>query len=162
MRIYRCPEDIPRLLEKIDEGDDVVSGWRKNRQDKLITRKIPSILANKLISLVTGVHFHDYGCTLKAYNKRDIIKDIKLYGEMHRFIPVYAAWWGGAKITEIVVTHHPRRYGKTKYGLSRTIKVILDLWTLKFLGSYSTKPIYTFGGFGILLCFVGIINLERG
>lgn len=149
------PEDIHRLLEKIDEGYDVVSGWRKNRHDKLITRKIPSILANKLISWMTGVHLHDYGCTLKAY-KREVIKDIKLYGEMHRFIPVYASWTGG-KITEIVVTHHPRLHGKTKYGLSRTLKVILDLFTVKFFGSYATKPIYAFGGFGALLCLTGTI-----
>jgi len=149
------PEDIPKLLEKIDKGYDVVSGWRKNRKDRLITRRIPSILANKLISWVTGVHLHDYGCTLKAY-KKEVIKDIKLYGEMHRFIPVYA-FWAGAKITEIIVTHHSRRYGKTKYGLSRTMKVILDLFTVKFFGSYATKPIYVFGGFGSLLCVAGVI-----
>lgn len=149
------PEDIPRLLEKIDEGYDVVSGWRKNRHDKLIKRKIPSILANRLISWITGVHLHDYGCTLKAY-KKEVIKDIKLYGEMHRFIPVYASWRGG-KITEIVVIHHPRLHGKTKYGLSRTLKVILDLFTVKFFGSYATKPIYAFGGVGALLCFSGFI-----
>jgi len=153
--LQNAPEDIPKLLEKIDEGYDVVSGWRRNRQDKLITRRIPSILANKLISWVTGVHLHDYGCTLKAYRK-DIIKDIKLYGEMHRFIPVYTFWAGG-KITEVIVTHHPRRYGKTKYGLSRTLKVILDLLTVKFFGSYATKPIYAFGGFGALLCLTGVI-----
>lgn len=149
------PEDIPKLLNKIEEGYDVVSGWRKNRQDKWITRRIPSVLANKLISWVTGVRLHDYGCTLKAY-RREIIEDIKLYGEMHRFIPVYAFLAGG-KITELVVTHHPRRYGKTKYGLSRTLKVILDLFTIKFFGSYATKPIYAFGGFGILLCLAGVI-----
>ncbi len=157
------PEDISKLLEKIDEGYDVVSGWRKSRKDKLITRKIPSVLANKLISWVTGVHLHDYGCTLKAYRK-EVIKEIKLYGEMHRFIPVYASW-AGAKISEIIVTHHPRLYGKTKYGLSRTIKVILDLFTVKFFGSYVTKPIYAFGGFGALLCFggigIGIITLVQ-
>lgn len=149
------PADIPKLLEKIDEGYDVVSGWRKKRKDKLITRRLPSFLANKLISWVTGVKLHDYGCTLKAY-RREVVENINLYGEMHRFIPVYASWCGG-KITEIVVTHHPRIYGKTKYGLSRTLKVILDLFTIKFFGSYSTKPIYVFGGFGILSCLCGII-----
>jgi len=149
------PEDIPKLLEKIEEGYDVVSGWRKNRKDRLITRKIPSILANKLISWVTGVHLHDYGCTLKAY-KKDIIKDVKLYGEMHRFIPVYASW-AGAKITEIEVRHHPRIYGKPKYGLIRIIKVLLDLFTVKFLAVYSTKPLYLFGGFGSGLCVSGVI-----
>lgn len=149
------PEDIPKMLEKIEEGYDVVSGWRKNRKDKLITRIIPSILANKLISWVTGVHLHDYGCTLKAY-KKNIIKNVKLYGEMHRFIPVYASWLG-AKITEIVVSHYPRRRGKTKYGLSRTLNVLFDLFTVKFLGSYVTKPLYIFGRFGTLLCLVGVI-----
>ncbi|MFH1563269.1 MAG: glycosyltransferase family 2 protein [Nitrospirota bacterium] len=149
------PEDIPKFLHKIEEGYDVVSGWRKNRKDKWITRRIPSVLANKLISLVTGVKLHDYGCTLKAYRK-EVIENIKLYGEMHRFIPVYASLAGG-KITEVVVTHHPRRHGKTKYGLSRTMKVILDLFTVKFFCSYATKPIYAFGGFGALLGLVGVM-----
>ncbi|MEW6095116.1 MAG: glycosyltransferase family 2 protein [bacterium] len=150
------PEDIPKLLEKIDEGYDVVSGWRKNRKDKLITRRIPSFLANKLISWVTGVHLHDYGCTLKAYRK-EIIKDVKLYGEMHRFIPIYAFLAGG-KVTELVVNHHPRVHGQAKYGISRTLKVILDLFTVKFLLTFSTKPIYLFGGIGLILLFIGILS----
>jgi glycosyltransferase involved in cell wall biosynthesis len=142
------PGDIARLLEKLDEGYDVVSGWRKNRQDKLISRKIPSQLANKVISWIGGVHLHDYGCSLKAY-RRDVIQDVKLYGEMHRFIPIYASW-AGARVTEIPVDHHARTMGKSKYGISRTIKVIFDLMTIKFMASYQTKPIYVFGTFGII------------
>jgi glycosyltransferase involved in cell wall biosynthesis len=143
------PADIPMLLEKLDEGYDVVSGWRKNRKDNALTRTLPSRMANGLISWVTGVHLHDYGCTLKAY-RRDVIKGFRLYGEMHRFIPVYAHAVG-AKITEIPVNHHPRRFGAAKYGLERTLKVILDLFTVKFLVSYSAKPIYLFGGTGVVL-----------
>jgi glycosyltransferase involved in cell wall biosynthesis len=145
------PEDIPRLLEKIDEGYDVVSGWRRDRQDKFFTRRIPSYLANKLISLTTNVHLHDYGCTLKAY-KREVLEGIELYGEMHRFIPALASWMG-VKVTEIPVTHHPRTYGKSHVGISRTIRVILDLITVKFLLSYSTKPIQIFGLLGLLSVF---------
>lgn len=141
------PIDIPRLLAKLDEGYDVVSGWRKNRQDARFSRKIPSIMANKLISRVTGVHLHDYGCTLKAY-RYEIFKHIRLYGEMHRFIPAYAAL-AGASITEIEVMHHARKFGKSKYGISRTGRVILDLMTLKFLGSFGTKPSYAFGMLGL-------------
>lgn len=151
------PVDIPRLLQKIDEGYDVVSGWRKNRQDAAISRKLPSMMANRLISWVTGVQLHDYGCTLKAY-RREVVEHIHLYGEMHRFIPAHAAWVG-ATITELPVEHHPRIHGKSKYGIARTGKVILDLLTVKFLGSYSTKPIYVFGGLGlgsILLSFLSI------
>ncbi len=143
------PADIPHLLEKLDEGYDVVSGWRRNRKDKTWTRVIPSKIANWLISRISGVHLHDYGCTLKAY-RREFIKGVRLYGEMHRFIPIYAAWEGG-KVTEIEVTHHPRRFGQSKYGINRTVKVLLDLVTIKFLGSYATKPIYMFGGLGMLL-----------
>lgn len=143
------PADIPLLLAKLEEGYDVVSGWRKDRKDNTLTRTIPSRLANTLISWVTGVHLHDYGCTLKAY-RREVLSGFRLYGEMHRFIPVYAHAVG-ARITEMVVRHHPRRFGKAKYGLERTIKVILDLFTVKFLLSYSNKPIYLFGGTGILL-----------
>jgi glycosyltransferase involved in cell wall biosynthesis len=142
------PVDIPRLLAKLDEGYDVVSGWRKNRQDARFSRRIPSILANKLISRVTGIHLHDYGCTLKAY-RYEVLKHIKLYGEMHRFIPAYAAL-SGASIAEIEVIHHARRFGKSKYGISRTGRVLLDLMTLKFLGSFGTKPIYAFGMLGLL------------
>lgn len=141
------PSDIPRLLEKIDEGYDVVSGWRADRKDKFISRKLPSILANKLIVKMTGVNIHDFGCTLKAYRK-DVVENINLYGEMHRFIPALAKWIG-AEITEIKVKHHPRKHGKSKYGISRTIRVILDLLTIKFLLSFSTKPIQIFGLIGL-------------
>jgi glycosyltransferase involved in cell wall biosynthesis len=140
------PADIARLLEKLDEGYDVVSGWRKNRQDKLISRKIPSQIANKIISWIGGVPLHDYGCSLKAY-RREVIQDVRLYGEMHRFIPIYASW-AGARVTEIPVDHHARTMGKSKYGISRTIKVVFDLMTIKFMASYQTKPIYVFGTFG--------------
>jgi len=149
------PADIARLLEKLDEGYDVVSGWRKNRQDKLISRKIPSQIANRVISWIGGVPLHDYGCSLKAY-RRDVIQDVKLYGEMHRFIPIYAAW-AGARVTEIPVDHHARTMGKSKYGISRTIKVIFDLMTIKFMASYGTKPIYVFGTFGMLAFFASIL-----
>ncbi len=143
------PADIPMMLEKIDEGYDVVSGWRKNRQDTYLTRTLPSNMANWLISTVTGVHLHDYGCTLKAY-RREVITGFRLYGEMHRFIPVYANQVG-ARLLEVEVHHHPRRYGKAKYGLERTLKVVLDLLTVKFLNSFANKPIYLFGGAGIAL-----------
>jgi glycosyltransferase involved in cell wall biosynthesis len=149
------PQDIPLLLEKINAGYDVVSGWRAKRKDTFLTRTLPSLFANKLISIVTGVHLHDYGCTLKAY-RREVLTGFRLYGEMHRFIPVYANSVG-AKILEIPVRHHPRKYGKAKYGLERTIKVILDLFTVKFLNSYANKPIYLFGGTGILI--MGISSL---
>jgi glycosyltransferase involved in cell wall biosynthesis len=145
------PADIPMMLEKLDEGYDLVSGWRKRRQDTYLTRTLPSNLANMLISRVTGVPLHDYGCTLKAY-RREVLEGFRLYGEMHRFIPVFAHSVG-AKITEVQVNHQPRKFGKTKYGLERTIKVILDLFTVKFLVSYSSKPIYLFGGAGLALIF---------
>ena len=140
------PADIPLLLRKLDEGYDLVSGWRKKRKDNAITRNFPSMLANRLISYVTSVQLHDYGCTLKAY-RRPVLEGFRLYGEMHRFIPVFANSVG-ARITEVVVNHHPRRFGKTKYGLERTAKVILDLFTVKFLVSFASKPIYLFGGAG--------------
>jgi len=143
------PGDIPLLLAKLDEGYDLVSGWRKDRQDNRLTRTIPSNLANGLISWVTGVHLHDYGCTLKAY-RRDALVGFRLYGEMHRFIPVFAHSVG-ARITELPVRHHSRKFGKAKYGLDRTLKVILDLFTVKFLLDYSHKPIRLFGGAGMLL-----------
>jgi len=149
------PADIARLLEKIDEGFDVVSGWRKNRKDPLITRKIPSQIANWLISKIGGVPLHDYGCSLKAY-RRESLADVQLYGEMHRFIPIYASW-SGARVTEIPVEHHPRTMGKSKYGLSRTIKVIFDLMTIKFMASYQTKPLYVFGWAGLLTFAVSLI-----
>ena len=142
------PVDIGRLLEKLDEGYDVVSGWRKNRKDKMITRRIPSMLANRLISWIGGVALHDYGCSLKAY-RRESLEDVRLYGEMHRFIPIYASW-AGARVAEIPVEHHARTLGKSKYGLSRTIKVVFDLITIKFMASYQTKPLYLFGWAGLL------------
>jgi glycosyltransferase involved in cell wall biosynthesis len=151
------PADIPLLLQKIDDGYDVVSGWRRNRKDAFISRTLPSRIANWLISFVTGVHLHDYGCTLKAY-KREVITDFRLYGEMHRFIPAYAHSVG-AKITEVPVTHHPRKYGKTKYGINRTFKVILDLFTVKFLLSYANKPIYLFGGVGVFMMAASVFML---
>jgi len=142
------PADIPKMIDKLEEGFDVVSGWRKKRHDRIITRMIPSKIANWLISAITGVKLHDYGCTLKAY-RREVLAETKLYGEMHRFIPALASW-SGAKIAEMVVNHRPRAAGTAKYGLGRTLKVILDLITVKFLGSYSTKPIYIFGGMGLV------------
>lgn len=141
------PADIERLIQKLEDGFDVVSGWRKDRQDGLILRLIPSWCANKLISVISGVRLHDYGCSLKAY-RREVIKDIRLYGEMHRFVPIYASWMG-AKVTEMPVDHHARQFGKSKYGIERTFKVILDLMTVKFLSSYATKPIYVFGSAGL-------------
>jgi len=147
------PLDIPRLLAKIHEGYDVVSGWRKDRQDAQWSRKFPSFFANKLIAKVTGVHLHDYGCTLKAY-RHEVLQPIHLYGEMHRFIPAYAAL-AGAAITELEVTHHPRQFGKSKYGISRIIRVILDLMTLKFLGSFGTRPLHLFGTVGFTACVIG-------
>ena len=142
------PADIPRLLEKLDEGYDIVSGWRKKRHDTFLTRRLPSMIANKVISKITGVRLHDFGCTLKAY-RAESVKDINLYGEMHRFIPVLANW-SGEKVAEMEVNHRPRTTGQTKYGLNRTFKVVLDLITIKFLMSFSTKPIYVFGGLGAL------------
>ena len=150
------PADIRRLLEKLDEGYDVVSGWRKNRKDKMVTRKIPSMIANRLISWIGGVPLHDYGCSLKAY-RRESLQDVRLYGEMHRFIPIYAAW-AGARVTEIPVEHHARTMGKSKYGLSRTLKVVFDLMTIKFMASYQTKPIYVFGSFGMLAFAISILG----
>jgi glycosyltransferase involved in cell wall biosynthesis len=149
------PADIARLLEKLDEGYDVVSGWRKNRQDKMMSRKIPSMIANRIISRVGGVPLHDYGCSLKAY-RREVLKDVKLYGEMHRFIPIYASW-AGARVTEIPVDHHARTMGKSKYGISRTVKVVFDMMTIKFMASYQTKPIYVFGMFGTLAFAASIV-----
>jgi len=151
------PADIPLLLAKLDEGYDLVSGWRKDRKDSRLTRTIPSNLANGLISWVTGVHLHDYGCTLKAY-RRGALEGFRLYGEMHRFIPVFAHSVG-ARITEIPVRHHPRRFGVAKYGLERTVKVALDLFTVKFLLDYSHKPMRLFGGMGVSLIFVSVALL---
>lgn len=141
------PADVPLLVAKLEEGFDVVSGWRVRRQDPF-HRRLPSMLANRLISLISGVRLHDYGCSLKAY-RRDVIEGVRLYGEMHRFVPIYASWLG-ARVTEMPVRHHPRIHGKSSYGLERTVKVVLDLIVVKFLSSYATKPIYVFGGFGLL------------
>jgi glycosyltransferase involved in cell wall biosynthesis len=151
------PADIPMMIEKIEEGYDLVSGWRINRQDKFLSRRVPSRIANGLISFVTGVRLHDYGCTLKVY-RREVLTGFRLYGEMHRFIPAYASLVG-AVIVEVPVHHHPRRYGQTKYGISRTAKVILDLFTVKFMLSFSHKPIYLFGGTGALLIALSLIVL---
>jgi glycosyltransferase involved in cell wall biosynthesis len=149
------PQDIPLLLGKLDEGFDVCSGWRRDRHDHALRRRLPSRIANWLISKVSGVHLHDYGCSLKAY-RRDVIKGVRLYGEMHRFIPIYAHWLG-AKVTEVQVRHHPRFTGKSAYGLERIFKVLLDLVVVKFLDRYAQKPIYVFGGFGLLNFLVSIV-----
>jgi len=151
------PADIPMMLAKLDEGYDLVSGWRQERKDNALTRNFPSRIANWLISRVTGVHLHDYGCTLKAY-RRGALEGFRLYGEMHRFIPVFANSVG-ANITEVPVSHHPRRFGKTKYGLERTVKVILDLFTVKFLSSFGAKPIYLFGGTGLFLITLSAVAM---
>lgn len=148
------PRDIPRMLELIKDYD-LVSGWRKKRKDPFFTRRVPSILANWVISKVTGVKLHDYGCSLKAY-RRDVIKNLKLYGEMHRFIPAVASWYG-VRVAEVETTHYPRMRGKSKYGLSRTVKVILDLITVKFLQSFSTKPLQFFGPIGLFSGAMGFL-----
>jgi glycosyltransferase involved in cell wall biosynthesis len=150
------PEDIWPMVQKLNEGYDVISGWRQERwNDKILTRKIPSYLANKLISLVTGVKLNDYGCTLKVY-RRGVLQDINLYGEMHRFIPAYAKQLG-ARIAEMPVCHHPRKFGKTKYGMGRTFRVLLDLLVVKFLNQYLNRPIHFFGGIGFLSFLLGVI-----
>lgn len=159
------PRDIPLLLERIEEGYDVVSGWRVNRQDGLVSRKIPSIAANWLIGLITGIKLHDSGCSLKAY-RSEVVKNLRLYGEMHRFIPALASS-RGAKIAEVGVNHFPRKQGSSKYGISRTIRVILDLITIKFLLSFLTRPLQIFGllglafsGMGFLVClYLSILKL---
>lgn len=151
------PADIPKLLEIMDRGADVVSGWRKDRKDPFINRRLPSIVANGLISRITGVHLHDYGCTLKAY-RREVMENVHLYGEMHRFIPALASWVG-ARVEEVVVTHHPRRFGKSKYGISRLVRVVLDLMTVNFLLRYSKSPIQMFGKVGLGLFAPGLLML---
>ena len=150
------PADIPRLLARVDEGYDVVSGWRKNRRDTFVNRKLPSMIANGLISLMTGVHLHDYGCTLKAY-RREVLDGINLYGEMHRFVPALASQIG-ARVAELPVNHRPRLHGTSKYGISRTLRVVLDLMTVKFLLSYSTKPIQLFGKWGVYTFLAGFLS----
>ncbi len=149
------PADIPMLLEKINEGVDMVTGWRYNRQDPFFSRRLPSKIANRIISWATGVHLHDYGCTLKAF-RRDVIENIKLYGEMHRFIPAIASAMG-VSIAEVKVNHRSRRFGTSKYGISRTLRVILDLITVKFLLNYSTRPIHVFGTIGFISGSVGML-----
>jgi glycosyltransferase involved in cell wall biosynthesis len=150
------PADIGPMLAQLDEGYDVVKGWRKRRQDSFVTRTLPSRMANALISAITGVKLHDYGCTLTAY-RREVLQPIRLYGEMHRFIPAYAVWAGG-RMKEVEVQHHPRQFGRTKYNLSRTFRVILDLMTVRFLLGYSTKPLYFFGKFGLGLLFMAFLT----
>ena len=149
------PKDIPVLLAKLDEGYDVVSGWRKDRKDDAIRRNLVSRIANAMISWVSGVRLKDYGCTLKVYRK-DVLKDVRLYGEMHRFIPIYASWMG-ARTTEIPVRHHLRQFGSSKYGLNRIAKVLLDLMVVKFLDRNFVKPIYVFGGFGLVILFCSFV-----
>jgi dolichol-phosphate mannosyltransferase len=150
------PKDIPRLLEKLEEGYDVVSGWRRVRKDAMVRRRLVSGLANRLISWTTGVKLHDYGCTLKAY-RRSFMRDVRLYGEMHRFIPIYASWVG-ARVAELEVNHRPREHGQSKYGLERVLKVALDLLVVSFLGRYLAKPIYVFGGFGALSIAISFLS----
>ncbi|MDH4136098.1 MAG: glycosyltransferase family 2 protein [Anaerolineae bacterium] len=148
------PADIPRLLEKLEEGYDVVSGWRVERwKSAWLTRRLPSVVANRLISETTGVHLHDYGCSLKAY-RSEVVKNINLYGELHRFIPAMASWMG-VSVAEIPIRYQPRQFGQSKYGMSRTIKVILDLLTVRFLLSYSTRPIHIFGSLGLAMSGLG-------
>lgn len=149
------PADIPRLLAKLNEGYDVVSGWRKDRKDKLIVRKVPSWLANRIISWVSGVKLHDYGCTLKAY-RQDVLSGVRLYGELHRFVPIFASWQGG-RIAELPVNHRARQYGVSKYGLNRIFKVVLDLILVRFLTKYQAKPIYVFGFIALLFFAVAFV-----
>ncbi len=158
------PADIPRLLAKLDEGSDVVSGWRRDRQDTFLTRKVPSWLANKLVARISGVALHDFGCTMKAY-RRKVLEGVRLYGEMHRFIPIFASWQG-AKVVELVVNHRPRTAGKTKYGLGRTFNVVLDLILIRFFQRYAQRPIHLFGRIGLgsitlsFLSFAGMLYFK--
>lgn len=149
------PADIPLLIEKIDQGFDIVSGWRIKRKDNFITRRLPSIIANSLISRVTGVKLHDYGCSLKAY-REEVVKNIRLYGELHRFIPAIASWMG-IQVAEVPVNHFPRKHGRSKYGLGRTLRVMLDLITVKFMLNYATRPLQIFGLAGMFSFLIGLI-----
>ncbi len=149
------PRDVPLLMAKIDEGYDIVSGWRKDRQDRYWDRRLPSMIANRLISNVTDVKLHDYGCSLKAY-RRDVLQHVRLYGELHRFIPALASQVGGT-VTEVPVNHHARQFGRSKYGISRTVRVALDLITVWFLGSYATRPIHVFGTMGLISAAMGLL-----
>jgi glycosyltransferase involved in cell wall biosynthesis len=150
------PADIPRLIQRLDEGFDVVSGWRRNRKDALLTRKVPSWVANRLVARLSGVPLHDFGCTLKAYRRR-VLEGVRLYGEMHRFIPVFATWQG-ARVDELVVNHRPRTAGKTKYGLGRTLNVVLDLLLIQFFHRYSQRPMHLFGRIGIYSFFLSVLS----
>jgi glycosyltransferase involved in cell wall biosynthesis len=150
------PADIPALLRRLEEGYDVVSGWRKDRKDRVVARRLPSRVANWLIGRVGGLRLHDFGCTLKAY-RREVLEPVRLYGEMHRFIPLYAKW-SGARVTEMEVRHHGRQEGRSKYGFGRSIKVLLDLLTVRFLVDYSTKPLYLFGTWGLALMALGVVS----
>lgn len=150
------PADVPKLLEEMEKGADVVSGWRRHRNDPWLSRILPSITANWLISRITGVHLHDHGCTLKAY-RRHLFESFRLYGEMHRFVPVHAAW-AGARLVEVEVRHHPRTSGASKYGIGRTWRVVLDLMTIKFLLDYGTRPLHVFGSVGIVSCLLGVVS----
>ena len=158
------PADIPRLLQTLDQGFDVVSGWRRNRHDAFLSRKIPSRIANRLVARISGVALHDFGCTLKAYRRR-VLSGVRLYGEMHRFIPIFAAWQG-ARVTEQVVNHRPRTAGKTKYGLGRTFNVVLDLILIRFLQRYAQRPIHFFGRIGLwsfamaFVCFIAMLYFK--
>ena len=149
------PRDVPLLMAKIDEGYDIVSGWRKDRQDRFWDRRLPSMIANQLISNVTDVQLHDYGCSLKAY-RRDVLQHVRLYGELHRFIPALASQVGGS-VTEVAVNHHARQYGRSKYGIGRTVRVVLDLITVWFLGTYATRPIHVFGTMGLVSAAIGLL-----
>ena len=149
------PADIPLLIDKIDQGYDIVSGWRVNRQDNWFTRRLPSMIANSLISRVTGVKLHDYGCSLKAY-REEVVKNIRLYGELHRFIPAIASWMG-ILVAEVPVNHMPRKHGRSKYGLGRTLRVLLDLITVKFMLNYATRPLQIFGLAGMLSLVIGLV-----
>jgi glycosyltransferase involved in cell wall biosynthesis len=149
------PADIPRFLAKMDEGYDVVSGWRVDRKDPYLSRRLPSMIANRLISETTSVHLHDYGCSLKAY-RADVVKNINLYGELHRFIPAIASWQG-TRLGELPVNHRARKFGKSKYGISRTVRVFLDMLTVRFLLSYSTRPLHVFGTLGLVTAGLGLL-----
>jgi len=149
------PEDIPKMLAKLEEGYDVCSGWRRDRQDNALQRNLPSMMANKLISAISGVKLHDFGCSLKAY-RAEVVKGVRLYGEMHRFLPIYAKWHG-ARITEVTVNHFARTTGSSKYGLERVLKVILDLVTVKFLDKYMMKPMYLFGFWGFVFLMASMV-----
>jgi glycosyltransferase involved in cell wall biosynthesis len=151
------PQDIPLLVARLEEGADVVSGWRKDRRDAPLRRKLVSQVANRLISRISGLKLHDYGCTLKAYRK-EVLAGMRLYGEMHRFVPIYASWMG-AKVIEVPVRHHARRFGKSKYGLNRTFKVLLDLVVVEFFSRFLAKPIYVFGGFGLWSMLAGFATI---